>query len=134
MNETQFSSTRMAAVRRPIVATRLNIRIGMLACVLALAGAAPAAAAQEHAPVHPNSIKRYMFSTETFAAVEVEFAKLEVVLTAAPKAPAAGGTTWTTGTGASGFSTPFAIDHVGGRFHVYAERRRPSIPSHRSRT
>ena len=100
----------------------------MLACVLALAGAAPAAAAQEHAPVHPNSIKRYMFSTETFAAVEVEFAKLEVVLTAAPKAPAAGGTTWTTGTGASGFSPPFAIDHVGGRFHVYAERRRPQHP------
>lgn len=128
MNETRFSLARMFDVLWPIVPTRLNLCICMMACLLALAGVAPATTAQELAPVAPNSIKRYMFSMDTFAAVEAEFAKLEVVLTGAPKEPEAGKTTWITGTGSSGFPTPYAIDHVDGRFHVYAERRRPQHP------
>lgn len=110
----------------PPVAT--NIRIFLLAGWLALAGAPLAAAAQDHAATHPNSIKRYMFSMKTLAEVEAEFARMKVVLDRAPEAPEAGQTTRTNGTGGSGFPTPFVIDHVDGRFNVYAERRRPQHP------
>lgn len=51
-----------------------------------------------------------------------------VLLTDALAAPAQGRTVWVTGTGPSGFPAPYRIDHVGGRFHVYAERRRPQHP------
>ena len=51
-----------------------------------------------------------------------------VLLTDALAAPAQGRTIWITGTGPSGFPAPYRIDHVGGRFHVYAERRRPQHP------
>ena len=84
--------------------------------------------AEAAAPEPSNSIKRYMFSMDTFAAIEAEFIKRNVVFSIVPIAPAAGQTTWTTGTGPSGFPTPYAIDQIGGRFHVYAERRRPQHP------
>lgn len=51
-----------------------------------------------------------------------------VLLTDALAAPAKGRTVWITGTGPSGFPAPYRIDHVGDRFHVYAERRRPQHP------
>ncbi len=79
-------------------------------------------------PDHANAIKRYMFSTDSFAAIEAKFVELKVGLGGPLEAPATGQTTWTIGTGPSGYPTPYAIDHTGGRFHVYAERRRPQTP------
>ncbi|MEJ7807987.1 MAG: alpha/beta fold hydrolase [Telluria sp.] len=80
------------------------------------------------AAVADNAIKRYMFSMAAFSAVEAEFGKRKIVFANAPKAPSAGHTTRATGTGPSGFPTPFMIDHAAGGFHVYAERRRPQHP------
>ena len=80
------------------------------------------------ANAHANSIKRLMFSEDTLADVNAQFAALKVVLAEVLQAPALGRTTWITGTGPSGFPSPYAIDHVAGRFHVYAERRRPQHP------
>lgn len=85
-------------------------------------------AAHERAMVTENSIKRYMFSMEAFRTVEAEFGKRRIVFGNAPKAPSAGHTTRATGTGPSGFPTQFMIDHAAGKFHVYAERRRPQHP------
>jgi pimeloyl-ACP methyl ester carboxylesterase len=90
--------------------------------------AAIAGTNQDNPTFSENSIKRYMFSMDTFAAIEMEFSKRKVLFTKAPKAPAAGKTTRMIGTGTSGFPTPFIIEHVAGRFHVYAERRRPQHP------
>nr|WP_315472984.1 alpha/beta fold hydrolase [uncultured Undibacterium sp.] len=89
---------------------------------------ATAEIAQDHPTFSENSIKRYMFSMDTFAAIEMEFSKRKVLFTKAPKAPTAGKTTRVMGTGTSGFPTPFIIEHVAGRFHAYAERRRPQHP------
>lgn len=113
----------MHRLTRLAVSSILNLLV-----LSSLALAADKSAAQEPVPVHANSIKRYMFSMDTFPAIEAEFVKSGVVLSGTPKAPEEGKTTWVTGTGSSGFLTPFAIDHVGGRFHVYAERRRPQHP------
>jgi pimeloyl-ACP methyl ester carboxylesterase len=107
---------------------QLNIRLLILACALALPGVPSVAATQAGATVNENSIKRYMFSMQAFGAVEAEFGKLKVVFANAPKAPAAGHTTRATGTGPSGFPVQYVIDHTGGSFHVYAERRRPQHP------
>lgn len=89
---------------------------------------ATAGTAQDNPTFSENSIKRYMFSMDTFAAIEMEFSKRKVLFTKAPKAPAVGKTTRVMGTGTSGFPTPFIIEHVAGRFHAYAERRRPQHP------
>ena len=105
-----------------------TIRLVVLACACALPGAAALAAPQERATVSQNSIKRYMFSMDTFPAVEAEFGKRKIVFANAPKAPASGHTTRVTGTGPSGVPTPFVIDQAAGRFHVYVERRRPQHP------
>lgn len=107
---------------------RLNLWVCVLTGWLMCTGATSANAKQESAPEHANSIKRYMFSMDTFAAIETEFVKRKVVFIDAPKAPTAGKTTWATGTGPSGYPTPYSIDQVSGRFHVYAERRRPQHP------
>ncbi|MGH7027399.1 alpha/beta hydrolase family protein [Brevundimonas sp.] len=69
-----------------------------------------------------------MFSVESFAAVMAAFAERNVVFADLPEAPGTGETTWATGTGPSGFPMLYRIDHVGGGFHVYAERRRPQNP------
>ena len=99
-----------------------------LACGLAFAAIASPVAAQQRSQADPNSIKRYLFSTDTFEAVATEFDRMGVAFADAPQSPAPGRTTWTTGTGPSGFPAPYAIDHVRGRFHVYGERRRPQQP------
>ncbi len=105
-----------------------SLSLALIFCLTPIGLTVAEAAAPEPAPEYSNSIKRYMFSMDAFAAMEAEFVKRNVVFTIAPKEPAAGQTTWTTGTGPSGYPTPYAIDHVGGRFHVYAERRRPQLP------
>lgn len=75
-----------------------------------------------------GTIKRYMFSADNFQAVEAEFKQMGVVFAGAPGLPADGATTRATGIGRSGFSTSYTIDRIRGRFHVYAERRRPQTP------
>jgi len=99
-----------------------------LACGLVFSAIAPPVAAQKLAQADANSIRRYQFSTDTFEAVKAEFNKRGVVFAEAPEEPAQGRTTWSTGTGSSGYPTPYAIDHVRGHFHVYGERRRPQNP------
>jgi len=98
-----------------------------MALWLILAGTSTAATAPV-APGERSSIRQLWFSLDTFAEVEAEFDRLKVVLTDTPKAPAPGRSTRTSGTGPSGFPAPYVIDNVGGRFHVYAERRRPQHP------
>ncbi|PZO10863.1 MAG: alpha/beta hydrolase [Lysobacteraceae bacterium] len=100
----------------------------LLACSLALSAGALAAAAQEGTPARTNSIQQFLFSAESSAGVEAEFDKMGVVLTDVLAAPAEGHTTWVTGTGPSGFPAPYRIDSAKGRFHVYADRRRPQHP------
>ena len=108
---------------------RLNISALILVCSIALPGAMAGAATQSPPTAGGHSIKRYMFSKDTFKAIEAEFGVRKIAFAKAPGAPAAGGTTRATGTGPSGFSTPFVIDQVGRTFHVYAERRRPQHPT-----
>ncbi|MDP2055785.1 MAG: alpha/beta fold hydrolase [Acidobacteriota bacterium] len=115
----------------PVIKTRFpatNLWTCVLACSLALSADSLAVAAQESNPVHANSVQQFLFSADTSAGVQAEFANMGVLLTDALAAPAQGRTVWVTGTGPSGFPAPYRIDHVGGRFHVYAERRRPQHP------
>ena len=65
---------------------------------------------------------------DNFAATEAEFGKRKVIFATRLKEPAVGKTVRVMGTGPSGFPTPFIVEHVDGRFHVYAERRRPQHP------
>lgn len=99
---------------------------GLVAGALAL-GTLPAFA-EEAAPPHAATIRRSMFSADSFAGIETQFAEMKVVFDAPLVAPAERGTTRAVGTGPSGFTTPFAIDRVDGRFHAYAERGRPQHP------
>lgn len=119
---------RADATPGPSLATRLNTWMLALIWGLAFAAFTSPVAAQKLAQAEANSIKRYQFSTDTFEAVKAEFKKREVVFADALKEPAPGRTTWSTGTGSSGYPTPYAIDHVRGHFHVYGERRRPQNP------
>lgn len=89
---------------------------------------ATAGSARERTSFFENSIKRYMFSMDNFAATEAEFGKRKVIFATRLKEPAVGKTVRVMGTGPSGFPTPFIVEHVDGRFHVYAERRRPQHP------
>lgn len=124
----------MVALRWAANAPRLNARACLLACGLALfsgpvfAGTTAAPASQAVALGHEYAIQRFMFSAESFPAVMAAFAESNVVFADLPEAPGESETTWATGIGASGFPTPYRIDHVGGGFHVYAERRRPQNP------
>jgi uncharacterized protein len=120
---------------------RFAASLSLLWCALIYSGAAhaetaPVHRAQERASPNPNSILRFMFTADSFAGIEEEFTKRRVVFTTQLKAPAAGKTTWATGMDSSRFSTPYRIDQVQGRFHVYAERRRPQQPTtlHRYRS
>lgn len=105
-----------------------TIRIFIITFSAMMPTIAIAGTMQNKSNFYANSIKRYMFSMDTFAAVELEFSNRKVLFTKAPRAPEAGKTTRALGTGPSGFATPFIIEHVDGRFHVYAERRRPQHP------
>lgn len=109
-------------------AKRVSTWFLALTCILAFPAMASPGAAQKQVEADANSIKRYQFSTDTFKAVEAEFNKRGVVFTQSLQEPAPGRTTWSTGTGASGYPTPYVIDHVRDHFHVYAERRRPQNP------
>lgn len=82
-----------------------------------------------HVKLSENSIKRYMFSTADLAGIKTEFDKLKVTITDKQKAPQAGFPTRMTGIGQSGYATPYVVEHTDGRFHVYAERRRPQHPT-----
>ncbi len=108
---------------------RSNFALLILAYSLALNGVAVAAETQSPAPAGVPFIKRYMFSKDTFEAIEAEFHKRKIMFAKAPSAPAAGRTTRATGTGPSGYPTPVTIDQAGGAFHAYAERHRPQHPT-----
>lgn len=110
------------------ISMKLIVWVFTITCWSLIPALASAGVVQANPTFSENSIKRYMFSMDTFAAIEMEFSKRKVLFTKAPKVPAAGKTTRATGTGPSGFPTPFIIEHVAGRFHVYAERRRPQHP------
>ena len=108
---------------------RVQIGLLMFACSLAWHGAGIAAETRSHVSGEVQSIKRYMFSKDTFDAVKTELATQKFVFSNAPSAPAAGGTSHVVGTSPSGYQTPIIIDRASGAFHVYAERRRPQHPS-----
>lgn len=108
--------------------TALKFVLLVLACGLSLPGMAMAAPAKGGTTVTENSIKRYLFSMDTFAGVEAEFRKMKLKIAEAPAAPAAGRTSRMSAVGQSGFPTTFLIEHAAGRFHVYSERRRPQHP------
>lgn len=76
-----------------------------------------------------NAIKRYMFSANNMADVEKEFDKLKVTITDKQKASRTAFPIRMTGVGQSGYATPYIVEHTEGRFHVYAERRRPQHPT-----
>lgn len=95
---------------------------------LALSSSISAKEPKGSTQLHPNSIKVYSFSADTFASVQAEFQKWKLVISAPIEAPSRGRTSQMTGTGPSGIPTHYFIENVGGRFHVYAERRRPQHP------
>lgn len=98
----------------------------LLLIALALAGTVQAAPS---AGFTGNTIKRYLFSVDTYAGVQAEFDKRKLQVANAPRAPARQFPVRLTATGRSGFPTPFLIEQANGRFHVYAERRRPQHPA-----
>ena len=108
---------------------RSHITLLIFACSIACSLTFPSQAAASAARYGGESIKRYMFSKESFKAVETEFNLRKITFAKAPAVPARGRTTRITGIGPSGFPTPFVIDHVASAFHVYAERRRPQHPA-----
>jgi pimeloyl-ACP methyl ester carboxylesterase len=75
-----------------------------------------------------NSIKRYMFSAENGSDLKKSFAELGVVLDEAKTTGPMKFPYRVTGTGRSGYATPFLVEQAGGRLHIYAERRRPQHP------
>ena len=89
---------------------------------------APANVARATEPVHAATIRRELFSADTFAGAQAQFAQIKVVFGEPLGEPAERGTTRAIGTGPSGFPAQFAIDRVAGRFHAYAERHRPQHP------
>lgn len=103
------------------------VSLFVLACSFHLPAMALPATRQDPADSRP-SIKRHLFSSDSFAGIKSEFDKLKIVLDSAPQAPAAGTAVRVFGTGPSGFGTPFAIEHADAAFHVYAVRRRPQHP------
>lgn len=107
---------------------RSIISLWILACSLAQPGLAMAATTPTP-PSSKHAIKRFMFTKDTFKAVENEFRNRKIVFMKAPTAPVPGQTTRASGTGQSGYATPFMIDQTEGAFHVYAERRRPQQPT-----
>jgi len=105
-----------------------NLSACVMVLSLALSANAFAAGEQARPPVRANSIQQFLFSAESSAGVEAEFAKMGVVLADVLAVPAEGRATWVTGTGPSGFPAPYRIDSAGGNLHVYADRRRPQHP------
>lgn len=98
----------------------------LLLIALTLAGTVQAAPS---AQLTGNTIKRYLFSVDTFAGVQAEFDKRKWKVAEAPRVAARQAPIRLTATGRSGFATPFLIEQANGRFHVYAERRRPQHPA-----
>ncbi|WP_312316183.1 alpha/beta hydrolase [Stenotrophomonas sp.] len=108
--------------------TKWNVQNCLLLYLSMLLPVATATAAPETPPDPARTIKRFMFSADNFQAVDAEFQEMGVTFAHAPKAPGEGSTMRVVGLGRSGFSTSYAIDHVRGNFHVYAERHRPQQP------
>jgi pimeloyl-ACP methyl ester carboxylesterase len=115
---------------------RSLFRVVVSLALVALHPTAFAASSQAHAGrsmegVGPseNSIKRYMFSTQNAEDIKTELGKLTVKISKVRKSPVTGLPIRMTGTGNSGFATTYLIEHAGGRYHVYAERRRPQHPT-----
>lgn len=78
--------------------------------------------------VNGNSIKIFLFTAETFEAVQVELAKRGFVISKLPAAPAIGSTARAEGISREGLQAHFTIDRVVGHFHAYIEYRRPQHP------
>ena len=110
-----------------------RLRLVALLALVALQPAAFAETSQGRSTgvvgLSENSIKRYMFSVQTVEGIKAELDKLKVTVIDESKAPVTGLPIRMTGRGSSGFATTYLIEHVDGRFHVYAERRRPQHPT-----
>jgi hypothetical protein len=59
-----------------------------------------------------NVIKRYMFSANNIAGIQTEFDKLKVRICDQQKALSSSFPARMTGTGASGYPTPYLVEHV----------------------
>ncbi|MFC5462646.1 alpha/beta hydrolase family protein [Massilia niabensis] len=108
------------------------MHIGFLLIALTIASSVQAADTTpigHRVALSENSIKRYMFSTETLADIKTEFDKRKLTVTDEQKAPLTGLPIRITAIGRSGYATPYFIERADGRFHVYAERRRPQHPT-----
>jgi pimeloyl-ACP methyl ester carboxylesterase len=104
---------------------RYRLRVIALLALLALP---PAFAKSSGAGHSEYAIKRYMFSTQKVEDIKTEFSKLNVTVTEEWKTPVTGFPVRMKGRGRSGIDTTYLIEHADGRFHVYAERRRPQNP------
>lgn len=116
------------AAKRRTMAVRWIATTCLLICGSVLMPVIAAELPTARVPDGPGTIKRYMFSADSFPAVEAEFKGMGVVFRDGPAQPVDGTTARAVGLGQSGFRTPYTIDHIRGRFHVYAERRRPQQP------
>ncbi|MDC8773533.1 alpha/beta hydrolase family protein [Roseateles albus] len=108
----------------------MNHKSWICALFLSLAALAPVAAreaAKDRQP-SPDSIKRYVFTAESFAAVQRELEKRELVATEPFLAPTSDQSTVVTLKGHNGFPIPHLVDNVRGQFHVYGLFRRPQHP------
>lgn len=107
----------------------MKLIISLLALVMiSQVHAAQASDAAGAATFSANAIKRYVFSAPSASAIKAEFDKRRVRITSEEYAPRTGYPTRIVGTGASGYASPYLIEHQQGTFHVYAERRRPQHP------
>ncbi|MBZ2208393.1 alpha/beta hydrolase family protein [Massilia soli] len=108
----------------------MHIRLLLVALAVAsTVQAAPPAASAKPGQFSGNTIKRHLFSVDQFAGIQAEFDKRKLRVADAPRVPASGLPMRMTATGGSGIATPLLIEHANGRFHVYAERRRPQHPA-----
>lgn len=100
------------------------------ACVLAASPGSDGQPGVVHSPepMHAATIRRQLFSTDTFAEAQSEFGQMKVMFAEPLREPAERGTSRAMGIGPSGLPSHFAVDRVSGRFHAYAERHRPQHP------
>lgn len=138
MSHTTSPAVRATTARSSVAHRYLRPWCFLLASVIACAPGwvwaavptdqAQATAAQASPPMHAATIRRELFSADSFADAQAQFAQMKVVFVQAMPEPAERGTSRAVGTGPSGFPTRFAVDRVAGRFHGYAERDRPQHP------
>ena len=132
MKHSAASTVRASAARCPhawrwLLASVIAIVPGwVLAASPAVEGQASVATSSQ--PLNAATIRRELFSADTFADVQAQFAQMQVVFAQPMLEPAERATRRAIGTGPSGFPTQFALDRVAGRYHAYAERHRPQHP------